>query len=59
MDGFVWEAENSGHEGKTSYHRNVAFYGTISIVLPQLYFALVTKLHYVSKVLFNSSVVVN
>lgn len=59
MGGFVWEAGNSGQEGKISYHWNVSFYGTTSIVLPQLYFALATKLHYVSKVLFNNSVVIN
>lgn len=43
MDGFVCEAENSGQEGKISCHKNVAFYGTNSVILPQLYFALANK----------------
>lgn len=59
MDGFGYEGENSGQKGKISYHRNVWFYGTTSIDLPQLYFALATKLHYVSKVLFNNSVFIH
>lgn len=59
MDGLVCEAENSGQEGKISCHRNVAFYGTTSIVLPQLCFPLATKLHHVPSVLFNNSVIIN
>lgn len=51
MDELVCEAENSGQEGKISFHENAALYGTTSIILPQLYC--------VSKVLFNNSVVIN